>query len=181
MSVFKLWVSKQQECDTHTYLSPKREVKHPPPPQWGSGWNVVLTSAYEYSSMLAKELPLSLQMLVSVKVGYLPITSWPDAPQAGRNMTVGREQDNTTAPLKNNGGFQSSTPLFLLPHLFLSHPSQSNSWILKWGRHMCLQPDLHEALFYSSQLVAGAKTEGTTNCVWNHLLTQAIKHLHTQN
>lgn len=46
---------------------------------------------------------------------------------------------------------------------------------------MCLQPDLHEALFYSSQLVAGAKTEGTTNCVWNHLLTQAIKHLHTQN
>lgn len=103
--------------------------------------------------------------------GVLPIISWPDAPQSGRNTTVGREQDNTTTHLKNNGGFYSSAPLFLLPHLFLYHPSQSNSWILKWGHHMCLQPDLHEALFYSSQLVAGAKTEGTTDCVWNHLLT----------
>lgn len=46
---------------------------------------------------------------------------------------------------------------------------------------MCLQPELREDFFYQPQLVAGAKTEGTTNCIWNHPLTCEMKHLHTQN
>ena len=46
---------------------------------------------------------------------------------------------------------------------------------------MRLQPDLRADFFYQSQLVAGAKTEGTTDSVWNHPLTYEIKHLHTQN